>query len=90
MVQNLGPVTDGQPAIDVNGGIFSRALLDGLKGQADSDQNGIVDVTELHSYIYNSVVIQAEFLGHEQVPGQLPILVNGGQFVHFYRGSDVP
>ena len=36
-------------------GIFSYALVQGLSGRADVDQNSIITVTELFDYLYKQV-----------------------------------
>jgi hypothetical protein len=62
---------EGEAAIDVNGGIFSRALLDGIRGRADrevGDNNGVVDFYELFSYIRREVTKEASNRGFLQHP----------------------
>jgi sugar lactone lactonase YvrE len=54
--------TGGEAALDISGGIFTRAFLDGIKGHADretGDGNGVVDFYELFTYIQNKVGAEA-------------------------------
>ncbi len=46
-------------------GIFSYFLIEGLKGKADSDADGLVTVDELYPYVYDNV---ARTSGQEQHP----------------------
>jgi WD40 repeat protein len=48
---------------DWSNGVFTYAVLEGLRGQADKDKDGIITVSELRSYVSNTV----------------PLLTNGGQ-----------
>ena len=61
----------GEPALDVNGGIFTRALLKGIRGAADrevGDGNGVVDFYELFSYVHREVTRDAANRGYLQHP----------------------
>ena len=50
-------------------GVFTYVLLDGLAGNADSDGDGFVTLTELSSYVENQVPeLSYEKWGYEQVP----------------------
>ena len=50
-------------------GVFTWALLEGLSGKADSNQDGFVTVTELTSYVENLVPdITYKKWGYEQIP----------------------
>lgn len=46
-------------------GIFSHFLIKGLKGEADADQNKIVTIQELYSYVYSNV---RDYTGNVQTP----------------------
>lgn len=61
----------GEAAIDVNGGIFTRAFIDGIRGAADrevGDNNGVVDFYELFAYLHREVASQASQKGYLQHP----------------------
>jgi hypothetical protein len=46
-------------------GVFTYYLLEGLKGQADLDTDGVVDVSEIYKYLTNKVPART---GHSQTP----------------------
>lgn len=54
-------------------GVFSKYAIDGLDGQADSDRNGVVTLSELNEFVYNKVVEWAGSKGFEQRPYYKPI-----------------
>jgi hypothetical protein len=61
----------GEAAIDVNGGIFTRAFVDGIRGRADQDvgdKNGLVDFYELFAYLHREVTTEASRRGFLQHP----------------------
>jgi len=63
--------TLGEAAIDVNGGIFTRALIDGIRGAADredGDNNGVVDFYELFAYLHREVTNEASNKNFMQHP----------------------
>lgn len=67
----LAAASDSQSAMEgYNGhGVFTYVLLDGLAGNADSDGDGFVTLTELSSYVENQVPeLSYEKWGYEQVP----------------------
>ena len=67
----LVAASDSQSAMEgYNGhGVFTYVLLDGLAGNADSDGDGFVTLTELSSYVENQVPeLSYEKWGYEQVP----------------------
>lgn len=45
-------------------GMFTQALIKGLKGKADADENRSITVSELHDYIYNEVVSKSRGRQH--------------------------
>lgn len=61
-------------------GIFTYYLAEGLKGRADFNEDGIVTVDELYSYVYEQVTKKARQLGGGQHPlkkgtivGEIPL-----------------
>ena len=63
-------------------GVFTRALLDGMTGSADSDQNGLVEIEELKEFAATQV--------HRSTGGrQRPTLptVRGGENFPLVRGA---
>ena len=72
-------------------GLFTYFLLKGLRGDADQDKSGSVDVAELFKYVSKSVKkVAAEELNRDQTPvlhpslenigsrGKVPITIGGG------------
>ncbi|HWF60206.1 MAG TPA: caspase family protein [Nitrospira sp.] len=53
-------------------GLFTYYYLKGLQGQADKDQDGMVDVEELDTYLKANVQTVARRLNVEQTPQLLP------------------
>jgi hypothetical protein len=60
--------TGDEPAIDDGGGIFTQALIDGLKGGADFFGTGVIQFDELSLYVENAVSSWAASLGMTQNP----------------------
>ena len=65
--------TEDQPALDGGAGdhsIFTRAILDGLDGLADSGQrpDDIISASELIVYVKSEVPWRSRLRGHEQTP----------------------
>jgi len=63
--------SQGEAAIDVNGGIFTHAFIDGIRGSADrevGDNNGVVDFYELFAYVHREVTNEASKRGFLQHP----------------------
>jgi len=61
-------------------GIFTYYLAEGLKGKADLNEDGVVTVDELYSYVYEQVTKKARQLGGGQHPlkkgtiaGEIPL-----------------
>ena len=61
-------------------GIFTYYLAEGLKGKADFNEDGVVTVDELYSYVYKQVEEKARQLGGTQHPlkkgtivGEIPL-----------------
>ena len=57
-----------QEALWENGGIFTKALVQGLRGPADMNKDGIVQFNELALYVRNRVTTKADMTGTKQVP----------------------
>jgi len=56
-------------------GLFTYFLLKGLRGDADSDSSGSVEVSELYDYVKKGVIqVAAEELNRDQTPLLLPPL----------------
>jgi len=51
-------------------GLFTYHLLEGLKGVADKDQDGLVTIHELYDYVYEQVSQQARRMGGSMHPVQ--------------------
>jgi hypothetical protein len=49
-------------------GIFSRFLIEGLKGKADADKDGIVSFSELETYVMEAVFDYAVEMDRKQCP----------------------
>ena len=67
----LAASSDSQSALEgyEGHGVFTYVLLEGLKGEADSNDDGFVTLLELASYVENEVPERSyEKWGYEQVP----------------------
>jgi photosystem II stability/assembly factor-like uncharacterized protein len=74
-----------QPALDVNGGIFTQAFLEGIQGAADYGHSGVITVDELYVYIRNKVMASAALHKRQQTPQLGHLTTYGsGKFV-FYK-----
>jgi len=49
-------------------GLFTHYLMEGLKGRADKDQDGLVTIHELYDYVYDHVSQHARKLGGSMRP----------------------
>ena len=49
-------------------GVFTYYLLDGLKGKADANQDGVVEVDEIWNYVKSQVTDAARKAGNSQTP----------------------
>ena len=49
-------------------GVFTYYLLEGLKGEADSNQDAVVEVDEIWDYVNNKVTERARLEGNPQTP----------------------
>ena len=72
-----------EPGLNANGGgIFTHAFLDGIKGAADTNKDGVVTQQELYAYIRNRVIYEANNFGYRQVPQYSPLTRFGsGEFL---------
>jgi uncharacterized caspase-like protein/tetratricopeptide (TPR) repeat protein len=50
-------------------GVFSYYLIEGLKGQADKDGKGVIDIREIHEYIYRQVSKDTQGQQHPELKG---------------------
>jgi hypothetical protein len=60
--------TGEQQALWQNGGVFTRAIIDGLNGEADLNQDGIIQFEELGVFVRNRVTAQAAQAAVRQDP----------------------
>jgi uncharacterized caspase-like protein len=74
--------TGGQDALDISGGIFTSALTDGIRGQADRDRNGVVDYYELFAYVWGRVNAEARQWVRKQQPADYHLGNGRWVFVH--------
>ncbi len=66
-------------------GVFTHFLLKGLKGAADKNKDSILNIGELHKYVYAHV---KEYTKGEQIPhtfGQFPINM---PIIHFFKKAN--
>lgn len=75
-------------------GVFTYFLLEGLKGAADLNRDGIVTLQELYEYVEQRVAQKSRAAGGNQHPimkgeleGALPIVKVGGRLVPAARGA---
>jgi hypothetical protein len=66
---------------NMGNGLFTHFFLEGLKGAADSDGNGVVSVNEAYQYAYERTKTESEGVQHPQfegtVEGIFPLAVVG-------------
>jgi len=55
---------------DIGHGLFTHYLLEGLKGHADKDQDGLITINELYDYVYENVSQHARKMGGGMHPIQ--------------------
>jgi hypothetical protein len=70
--------TGGQAAIDVNGGIFTRALIEAIQGKADQQARGVTTFYTLYEYVRSTVSNTAKSYGREQDPAQDVVIGSSG------------
>jgi uncharacterized caspase-like protein len=57
-----------QRALSEGGGIFTKALIEGLQGKADRANSGVIEFDQLGLYVRDRVTVIARFSGYNQVP----------------------
>lgn len=61
-------------------GVFTYYLLKGMKGEADKDNNGLVEIRELYEFVYRQVSNDTNGRQHPELKGnfdnKLPVSVN--------------
>jgi len=77
---------ENDAALDINGGIFTKAFMDGITGAADADHNGVVTQLELLTYVKRVVRTEAarHFYHQEPQQGIFPLL-GRGEFIFIYK-----
>lgn len=79
--------TGEQPARVEAGGIFTRALIEGLEGKADVIKDGVIQFTELRLYVERRVRAWAAELGVSQEPRSFEATREGNGKVLFMLPS---
>ena len=94
-VMSAGTENEQTIASDQWGGsLFTRALIDGLSGEADAatgfERDGIVSLTELKSYVQNRVLHERQLAGwsNQITPQVRELRVNSGEF--FFLAKHAP
>ncbi|MEM6359406.1 MAG: caspase family protein [Bacteroidota bacterium] len=76
--------TGDQRAVYAEGGIFTKALTQGLEGDADYNRDNIIQFDELSLYVKNRVMFEAKRLNVDQRPQDYELGLNTkGQLVFF-------
>jgi len=57
VITSTGPVSVARESESFGGGVFTQALLGGLRGNADADSNGEITLDEAYSYAFAETVI---------------------------------
>ena len=57
VLTSTGPVSVARESASFGGGIFTRAMLSGLRGSADADANGQITLNEAYQYAFEETVI---------------------------------
>jgi hypothetical protein len=60
--------TGEQAALAKTGGIFTHALIEGLKAEADLNKDGVIQFAELSLFVEKQVVARASEVGVRQDP----------------------
>ena len=77
---------ENDAALDINGGIFTKAFMDGITGAADTDHNGVVTQLELLTYLKRVVRTEAARHFYHQEPQQRVFpLLGRGEFIFIYK-----
>ncbi|MCB9677676.1 MAG: caspase family protein [Alphaproteobacteria bacterium] len=57
IVTSTGPLAAARESSTFGGGVFSRALLTGLRGSADADTDGVITLDEAYRYAFEATVV---------------------------------
>jgi hypothetical protein len=74
--------TGGEDALDISAGIFTAALIDGIRGKADFDRNGVVAYFELFAYVRGRVNAEARQWVRKQQPADYQLGNGRWVFIH--------
>lgn len=80
--------TGDQPVVYDNGGIFTRALVKGLRGDADLNKDGLIEASELGVYVQDEVAFAAGKNGVEQKAGFYKLSSYGAGEMVFLRAPE--
>jgi hypothetical protein len=79
--------TGNQPALWENGGFFTQALIEGLRGKADLNGDRIIQFAELATFVSNQVARKAAEKGvRQQVEPYILDTFGTGKMVFLYGG----
>ncbi|MCB9744001.1 MAG: caspase family protein [Alphaproteobacteria bacterium] len=57
VIASTGPLSVAREDDSFGGGVFSRALLNGLRGSADTDNDGVITLDEAYAYAFSETVV---------------------------------
>lgn len=57
IVASTGPLSVARESASFGGGVFSRALITGLRGSADADANGEITLDEAYRFAFSETVV---------------------------------
>lgn len=57
IITSTGPTSVAREAASFGGGVFSQALISGLRGSADADSNGEITLIEAYEYVHAETVV---------------------------------
>ena len=57
IITSTGPVSVARESASFGGGIFTRSLLNGLRGSADADSDGRITLDEAYTYAFEETVV---------------------------------
>ena len=57
VISSTGPISVARESASFGGGIFTRAMINGLRGSADTDANGYISLDEAYRYAFEETVI---------------------------------
>lgn len=76
-----GPDQQAMESPEWGHSVFTYYLLEGLKGLADLNDDGIIPASELYSYLDSRVFAAAQMKGHTQRPELWSLAAEKGEFV---------